>query len=397
MMEEHFQCRKSLPPARVATIDILRMLYNSFSRNPHSNMNHFPHAYEKMSIPGVYTDKIPRNAELAKTLRADDMERFRAVPKTVMINQWVDDLDWLIVDRTYPEQIARRYEVLLAHREMAIDRLPGDDVRAAESELLATVADYLLQTYPQYFQREGDLILSPLTGLAIDIGSGCDPLIAAALLASEDLLLLLPEKSGPQGEISYVLKAGALLFPNEWSLRSHFRQAMPDESDSAVLAQWREAKQASEKAARLGKGPYAIHDGHVRHYVENFASRVDMFFGRLEPGMRVWRRNWGPRMTGEFFLHSDALPAALPALTPQNWAEFGYLRSEHEAFAKLPKSGAVVFSIKTFLWKLSELVKHPEALSALLVADDNLAPTMFEYRAEALPTFREFLAQYRLP
>jgi hypothetical protein len=349
-----------------------------------------------MSIPGVHLDKVAKDAELAKTLRADDMERFRAVPKTVMINQWPDDLDWLIVDRNYPAQIARRHELLLTRRDMVIDRLPGDDVRAAEWELRDTVVDYLLQTYPRYFRREDDLVLSPLTGLAINVGpNGADPLVAVALLASEDMLLLLPEKHGPGGEIAYVLKAGALFFPNDWSLRSHFDIPKPDERDAAALAAWQQAKQESEKAARLGKGPYAIHDGHVRHYVENFASRVDMFFGRLEPGMRVWRRNWGPRISDELFLHSDALPAALPALTPQNWADHGYLRSEHEAFAKLPQTGAVVFSIKTFLWKLSELVKNRAALEALIVADENLAPTMFEYRAESLPTFREFLQPYR--
>ncbi len=54
-------------------------------------------------------------------------------------------------------------------------------------------------------------------------------------------------------------------------------------------------------------------------------------------------------MSDELFLHSDALPEALPAFTPQNWTEHGYLRSEHETFTKLPKTGAVVFSIRICL------------------------------------------------
>src|SRR4051812_14552930 len=137
-----------------------------------------------MSIPGIHLNKIARDSELANTLRADDLERFSAVPKTVMINQWPQDLDWLILDRTYPAQIARRHQLLLTQREKVIDRLPGDDVRAAEIELRDMVVDYLLATYPQYFQRDGDLVLSPLTGLAVDVGpDGADPLIAVALLA----------------------------------------------------------------------------------------------------------------------------------------------------------------------------------------------------------------------
>jgi hypothetical protein len=349
-----------------------------------------------MSIHGIYSHQ-PAVIDLAKTLRADDMERFSAVPKTVMINQWPDGLDWLIVDRSYPAQIARRHELLLTRREMVIDRMPGDAVRAAEIELRDMVADYLPQTYPQYFQRDGNLILSPLTGLAIDVGpDGADPLVALALLASEDLLLLLPEARGPKHETVYVLQSGALLFPNDWSLRSHFHQSQPNGADRAALQQWRAAQQASLKAARLGKSPNEIHEGHVSHYMQHFASRVDLFFDRMEPGMRTWRRNWGMRMTDELFLHSDLPPAPLPALTPDNWAEHGHLRSEHETFTKLPKTGAVVFSIKTYLWKLSELVKNRVALQALIAADDALAPTMFEYRADSLPTFREFLQRHRV-
>lgn len=349
-----------------------------------------------MPIHGIYCDKLVRDAELVKTLRTDDMERYSAVPRTVMINQWPDDLDWVIVDRTYPTQIDRRHALLLTRRNMTIDRLPGEDVHAAELELRDMVVDYVLETYPQYFQRDADLVLSPLTGLAIDVGpNGAGPLVAIALLASEDMLLLLPEKCSVKDEPVYRLKAGALLFPNDWSLRSHFNRPEPGTENPTALQEWRTAQQKSLKAARLGKSPSEIHNGHVAHYMQHFASRVDLFFARMAPGMRTWRRNWGMKLTDELFLHSDALPSALPTLTPQNWAEYGYLRSEHETFTKLPKTGAVVFTIKTYLWKLSELVNNPVALNALIVANDNLAPTMFEYRAEFLPTFREFLEQHR--
>lgn len=349
-----------------------------------------------MPLHGVYTDRIATDSTLATTLRTDDMERYSVVPKTVMINQWQDDLNWVIVDRTYPNQIRRRLELLTTRRDMVIDRLPGEDVCAAELELRDMVVEYVLDTYPHYFQREADLVLSPLAGLAIDVGpDGADPLVAIALLASEDMLLLLPEQRGPKSETVYLLKAGALLFPNDWALRSHFNRPEPESLHLAALEEWRAAKYTSLKAARLGKSPYEIHEGHVSHYMQHFASRVDLFFDRMEPGMRTWRRNWGMRLTDELFLHSDALPVELPAFSAQNWAEHGYLRSEHETFTKLPNSRAVVFTIKTYLWKLSELVKNPFALQALIIANDNLAPAMFEYRADALPTFREFLTPYR--
>lgn len=176
-----------------------------------------------MNIHGIDTEKISRDEALASTLTRDHMERYRAVPRTVMINQWQEDRDWLIIDNTYPQQIARRLELLQQRQAMLIDRLPEDSVRDAEQELRDVVVDYLLQRYPAYFRREGDQVLSLLTGLAIDVGAqGADPLVAVALLASEDVLILMPQQQGPDGDSAYMLKAGALLFPNDWALRSHF-------------------------------------------------------------------------------------------------------------------------------------------------------------------------------
>ena len=351
-----------------------------------------------MTIHGIFTQQADRSAELASTLATDHMQRYRAVPKTVMINQWREDMDWIIIDETYPAQIARRLALLQDRQAMLIDRLPEPAVYAAELELRDTVVEYLFQRYPDYFRREGDRVLSLLTGLAIDIGpDGADPLVAVALLASEDMLILLPAKHGPQGDSAYMLKAGALLFPNDWALRSHFNLPRPEEGDAQAVQAWEQAKSKSLKSARLGKTPYEIHDGHVSHYMEHFASRVDMFFSQMRPGMRAWRRNWGMRLTDELCLHSDLPPPSLPQPTADNWERHGYLRSEHEVFIKLPASGAVIFSIKTYLWKLSELVKNRAALEALQTANANLAPKMFEYREESLPTFREFLQRHSLP
>lgn len=345
-----------------------------------------------MSIHGVYPDAIARDAALSRALRHDGMERFRAVPRTVMINQWDDSLDWLIVDDTYPAQVARRHALLLTGHDMVIDRLPGEDVHAAERELRDTVVDYLLQAWPEYFRRDGSLVLSPLSGLGVDVGTGgADPLVAVALLATEDLLLLLPEQGG-EARRTYRLKSGALLFPNGWSLRSRFNEPEPDRSQPAALDAWREKRQKSLRAARLGRTPCDIHDGHVAHYMEKFADRVDRFFDAMPAGHRTWRRNWGMKMSGELFLHSDASVEETLTPTAENWAAHGYLRSEHETFTKLPMTGAVVFGIKTYLWKLSELVKNPIALDALIVANDNLEPGMFAYRAALLPSFREYLA-----
>lgn len=349
-----------------------------------------------MPIHGVRFDEAAIDSGLIATLRTDDMERYRAVSDTVMINQWHDDLNWIIVDSTYPAQIEYRFALLNNHCDMVIGRLPGDEVLAAEKELLGAITDYILITYPYYFSRNGNCVSSGLSGMTIDVGpEGADPLIAIALLASEEFLLLLPEVRETEGSVVYTLKAGALLFSNSWSLKSRFAMPLPAHDDAQAREQWAADRQRSLNAARLGKSAYEIHSGHISHYMKHFAGRVDRFFSRMLPGMRAWRRNWSLKMSAELFLHSDALPAGLPPSTATNWADRGYLRSEQQAFTKLSTSAAVVFSIKTYVWKLSGLVKCPLAFKALIVASDNLPPEMVSYRAADLPAFREFLASLR--
>ncbi|HEY8606052.1 MAG TPA: DUF3445 domain-containing protein [Noviherbaspirillum sp.] len=348
-----------------------------------------------MRLHGIFPDHVAPDAALIATLADDQMVRYRAVPDTVMINRWQDDLRWLAVDSSYPGQIARRRAILLDKRDKVVDRLPGSEVRAAERELRDAVAASLLADWPRYFRRDGDRLVSLLTGFAVDLGEeGADPLHAIALMASEDMLLLMPEQGAADPAPRYVLKSGALLFPNDWSLRSHFAQAEPDRSDAATWNAWDERRRASLRAARLGRTPREIHEGHVAHYVTHFADRVDRYFARMAPGSPSWRRNWGMRMTGELCLHFDESTPG-PEASAANWEAFGYLRSEHETFVKLPESGAVAFGIKTFLWKLDALVKNPVALQALLEADARLAPQMAAYRAAQLPSFRQFLARYR--
>jgi hypothetical protein len=100
-------------------------------------------------------------------------------------------------------------------------------------------------------------------------------------------------------------------------------------------------------------------------------------------------------MSNELFLHADAAATPLPELTAENWAKYGYLRSEQQTFTKLPETRAVVFSIKTYLWKLSEVMRNATALNALIIANDKLPPAMVDYKARELRTFRKFLEWHR--
>jgi hypothetical protein len=347
-----------------------------------------------MKLNGIYKDAIKQDADLVASLDANHIENFKAVPKTVMINPFNDTDRWIVIDSTYPAQIDRRLDIISGKPDWVIARMEGDDVKAAECELRDYVVAYLTTTYPGYFTRKGDMVLSRLTGIAVDVGPyGADPLVAVGALATEDMLMMVPSGQDAKGNTLYPLKTGILAFPNGWSLTSKFNKPEPSASDIEAHEEWTTAQKDSLFSARLGKTTHEIHNGAVRHFMENYATRVDMFFSRMPPGEKYWRRNWGPSITTELFRHSDTHIEYPAEFNVALWDKQGYVRSEHETFVKLPQSKAVVFGIKTFIWPLKDVIANPVAFGALTEAFNTMekTPSMFEYRAASLPTFGAYL------
>ena len=300
---------------------------------------------------------------------------------------------WLAVDDTYPRQIAERYKLLQKRKDYFVDRVEGDYVKVAECELRDKVVDYLLTHYPDCFRREGEDIVCPLTGMVIT--PAADPMVAVGLLASEDLILMMPSEVTEEGQSVYRAKSGALAFPNNWSLRSHFNEAAPPKAHTRKLQEWKENRELSREAARLGRSNAEIHNPSVKHYMKYFLHPVDNIFNRMPPNTFYWRRNWMPTMTDHLCQHPDLNQVRGRDMTPGSLEKYGYIRSEHETFVKMPESGAVVFGIKTYIWPIAEIMKRPAAFEALFVANDNLSPEMFDYRSDSLPIYAKMLNKHR--
>lgn len=317
-------------------------------------------------------------------------------PKTVMVSTYPQgDNSWLELDATYPDQIRQRFEILSRIPNWVIARHDEPEVRAAEFELRDKVVSWLTTQHPQAFVREGDVVASKLTGMAVNVGpQGADPLAAVALLASEDMLLLVPEKDRITEELTYRLKSGVLLFPNGWSLRSHFNKREPSHFRRNAHNAWTEARLESLAAARLGKSPAEIHAGRVSQYEKHYSGKVERMMAAMPADRVTWRRNWGPHFGSAMFRHPDHEFENHPA-SPANLLRFGTIRSEHETFVKLPQSGAIVFGIKTYQWPVRAMFDDPLVFNALATAYDNLTPEMREYRAQSLPVLGELIEAKR--
>ena len=211
--------------------------------------------------------------------------------------------DWLVVDDAYSAQMAERARLIDQHRPevLALD----DTAIPAAQELLQFVLDWLANC--DGFQVAPASVTRP-DGAEISIDFD-DPLACLGHLVQEDFCLM--DKRGDE----HVLVGAVLCFPSSWMLSEKFMRPM-----------------------------IAIHDP-VPSYDDAIAKRVQRLFDGVRVGRPLWRFNTLWHVEPTLFM-----PRSIHDRRPRQTNETAkYLRSEKQSILRLPKTGAVVFSIHTFM------------------------------------------------
>jgi dimethylamine monooxygenase subunit A len=204
--------------------------------------------------------------------------------------------------------------------------LPADDVdelRAVKARLLEARHDDVFQARPgtEVAGREVLALVSEALGREPPSGtSAVHPLEAAARLVAEDLCLLLP---AADHDDRLVLAAACVCFPSHWRL-----------------------------ADKLGRPVTEVH-GVVPGYADELGAKVDGFLAHLRPGQVVARRNWSIHERPDLF--SPVCPPSQRVGPAEQW-----LRSERETMRRLPRTGAVLFTIRVQQCQLAALRDRPD-------------------------------------
>lgn len=216
--------------------------------------------------------------------------------------------DWLRVDEAFAGQMSLR-DALIADRRDAVIALT-DAGRPAADELMDRVLAEVAGT-PGYAVA-AEAVTRP-DGVTVPLDRA-DPLGTAGRLVQCDLCLL----ERPEGGAEHVLTGAVLCFPASWTL-----------------------------AEKIGRPLLRIH-APVADYDADLAARVQRLFDAIRPETPLWRMNalayadpslHQPRREGE---------ARAPGPRP-------FLRSERQCLVRLPRSGAVVFSIHTYVLPIASL------------------------------------------
>jgi hypothetical protein len=211
---------------------------------------------------------------------------------------------WIVVDEAFAAQMAEKDRLLRERRAEVLAFLDGSE--AARSEALEVV----LEGLPAGFAPSGAGVRRPD---GITVRPGGEPLEAIGRLVQEDVLLCEPRGG------AHMLTAGLLCFPASWTLRE-----------------------------KLGRPLARIH-APVRTYDATLARRVERLFARVRPGRPIWRAN--------------ALAHADPALfQPRREADprepvenAAFLRSERQTVLRLPRTGAILFAVHTYVVRADDI------------------------------------------
>ncbi|VUC20403.1 unnamed protein product [Clonostachys rosea] len=264
--------------------------------------------------------------------------------------------DWIEIDDTYMQRYQQKSKLFETKRE-DVFRATADAWEPAV-ESLHLLRDLLIRRYPHMFRlRDGkNTIENLVTGDSFDLSpsalraQGRHPLEIMGLLATEDFFVLTTDAEGQTS-----LRGGAVCFPAGWKIEE-----------------------------RVGLSLWQIHAGKVPQYEEKLAKSMDRFFVKLKAGEPIARFNYAIddsealfRRHGHHNLTPEQLGKAI-ALTDL------HLRVERQVLQRLPKTGALLFTIRTYVTPLTQVTKDKEITRALRTTIDSYDETMSSYKNKQL-------------
>jgi hypothetical protein len=232
--------------------------------------------------------------------------------------QAIDENDWIVPGEDWREQLVEKRRLLAERHDEVFAALP--ETEDSGQEIVDMLFDHLPQRFPTRYPRMDHMIAIAANGeLVARKHPALHPLDVAGRLVTEDLCLMRADAEG-----RYRLVAASLCFPSRWRL-----------------------------ADKLDRPVGAIH-GPVPDYDEKLERPVDRFFSALKSGRIAMRHNWTIHDRPDLFQPTGGQRRAHD-VPQERYGEELHLRVERQTLRRLPRSGDVLFTIRTWRTVLGSL------------------------------------------
>ncbi|EME42118.1 glycosyltransferase family 22 protein [Dothistroma septosporum NZE10] len=239
-------------------------------------------------------------------------------------------------------------------------------------ELLEELASYLSERYPTMFIRTTNGIDNILTNESFDIraehltmnGIKEDPMQLCGRLVEDDLAVMFEREGG-----QYYLLAGSVLLAGFWRLEDKFGMPLSE-----------------------------IHtSGDVPGYKEKLEKGMTNFFRRVQPEKPVLRNNYFIQVDDNLaWSHSigreDSETVSWSTAGKNKAIEHHFFRSERQSLRRLPRSGGVVFTIRTYFHPITEIAAEPGVPGRLASAVRSWGEDVSRYKGRE--RYGEVLLEY---
>ncbi|KAI0314210.1 hypothetical protein OF83DRAFT_1165305 [Amylostereum chailletii] len=331
-------------------------------------------------------------------------------------DNWIEvDNQLLKYHRIRSERIASRGEKLI---QVVPDRPIVRGGAEAAYELMHELAEFLSRRYPSIYTVTRDASkggwyrlgkIKTITINPVDVTYDLEkdePIRVAASLIQDDFAIMIEGKDG-----QYYLQAGAIIIPGFWRLRDKIGMPLDELHMSSDVPYYQEKLRPSLNRffSNIKLGGPVVRDNWFLQVLGDDTDPTDpeelawnqSVFGsedEFQHGPSSYMRERGDPAASQTAL--DALQRKAIDEKPPPPIEFAphriQLRSEHQSLRRLPRTGAVIFTIRPYVTPIKTLTQEPGVpgrLASAIRGVDASAPDMNNWKLP-VPGMREALLDY---
>ncbi|KAI5969033.1 hypothetical protein CANMA_001923 [Candida margitis] len=276
-------------------------------------------------------------------------------------DNWIElDNNWLKYHNLKKERLAERGDKLYAIDPCAMD---------AAWEVLDELCRYLPARYPTMFEFDKDKRIMKIlpTKEVFDFNEeGFNPILTCGLLIQDDIVIMVESKK----DGSYSLQGGCACLPGFWKLTEKYKMTLDQLHTEAG----------------------------VPKYKSHLATGMNKFFRRLTVDKPVFRNNYFLQLDGYLGWskslgdEDDDKWFGWKVATPATDISDIHFRSERQSLRRLPISGAVIFTVRSYFIPMTELCEEPYVPRRLLNGITSWTEDVGEYKG--FHKFKDILLPY---